>query len=423
MRAHAARVETDSAVMPAAPAGNRDAQAWAGWFRQELMPWWVRHAADPASGGFVDGLSPDNGAGTLVLAPKTCLAQARTLFTLSHLALGEACGEHRALFEQGARAAYRFLRDHMRDPATGGYVRAVTHDGRPTGAPADRVSRSYDQSFMVLALATFGRLAPSAEITAALDACWSFIETRLVDRATGLLIEDDSVCDAGAPDAPLRAQNPHMHMFEAALQAFEMTGDANWLARADALMVLALEHFFDATTGSIMEFRAPDLSPEPGRAGRAREIGHQCEWAWLLHRYARLGGATPVRETADRLMSFAQRFGFCPYGPMRGAAYDVVTPEGGVMAETFLLWPQTEAAKAHVAGFERTGDPEQARLARQIAVLVFERYFAGRPVWCNQLDAEAQVLQPEALTRLLYHVALFVTEGERLGLWPVEQGA
>lgn len=427
MGARAVHEAGDGAVMPGAPLEQGDALAWTAWFRRDLMPWWVRQASDSVAGGFVDVLAPaDLASGaprTFSGAPKTCLAQARTLFTLSHLALGEGPGVNRALFEQGAAAAYRFLRDHVREPATGGYVRAVTHDGRATGVAADRVSRSYDQSFVVLALATYGRLAPSPEVAAALDACWAFIETRLVDPATGLLIEDDGVVDPGAPDAPLRAQNPHMHMFEATLQAFEMTGDAVWLARADKLLAVALEHFLDAATGTIMEFRAPDLSPAPGKAGRAREIGHQCEWAWLLHRYARLSGTAPVGETADRLMTFARRFGFCAQGPMRGAAYDAVAPDGTVMATTFLLWPQTEAGKAHIAGFERSGDPDQARLAREIAVLVFERYFAGRPVWCNQLDKGATVLQPEALTRLLYHVALFVTEGERLGLWPVDQGA
>ncbi|MCS0502756.1 AGE family epimerase/isomerase [Ancylobacter mangrovi] len=404
---------------PPAPI-RRDAGAWAAWFRRELMPWWAWRAADPDFGGFFDRLLTDGNvpAGEA----KTCLAQARTLFTLSHLALG---GDEPALVA-GAHAAYRFLRDHILDPATGGYVRAVARDGRPTGVASDRVSRSYDHSFVVLALATYGRLAPSAaaatEIVAALEDCWSFIETRLVDRASGLLLEDDGVADPAAPDAPLRAQNPHMHMFEAALQAFEMTGEARWLARADGLLAVALKHFLDADTGTIMEFRAPDLSPAPGTAGPWREIGHQCEWAWLLHRYERLGGTAPVRAAAGRMMDFALAFGFCPEGPMRGAAYDGVAADGSLMAGTFLLWPQTEAAKAFVARFELGGEAgdaaEDARRAREIAVLVFERYFAGRTVWCNQLDAQGRVLQPEALSRLLYHVAMLVTEGERLGLWP-----
>ena len=50
--------------------------------------------------------------------------------------------------------------------------------------------------------------------------------------------------------------------------------------------------------------------------------------------------------------------------------------------------------------------------------LVFTRYFAGRAAWRNQVDNLGHTLQPLALSRLLYHVSVFVTEGERVGLWP-----
>lgn len=382
------------------------------WFVADLVPWWTGQAADAEAGGFFDALGAD---GTpIVTGPKTTLAQARTLFTLSHLAL--FAGDSR--FSEAAGTAHQFLNAHLFDPARGGHVRAVARDGAPTGNAADLVARSYDQTFVLLALATYERLAPEAGTAAALDACWAFIAERLTDPATGLLLEDDGVRDPAAPDAPLRAQNPHMHLFEALLQAFEMTGAPVWMERAEPLLELSLRHFCDAETGSIAEFRAPGLGSLPRRLGTRREPGHQCEWAWLLHRYARLGGTADVLPVAERLMDFALRHGFCDAGPMRGAVRDAVAADGSILENTFLLWPQTEAAKAFAARFERSGDEVEAERARATLALLFERYFVRQRAWCNQLDAEARVLQPEALSRLLYHLALAVTEGARVGLWP-----
>lgn len=411
--AHLAQSAAGRPPVPTSECGQRD---WAGWFFDDLVAWWIGRAADPDRGGFFDQLSEDGAP--VADAPKTCLAQARVLFTLSHLGLRS----NTPILRAGAHRAYEFLTRSILDLESGGYVRAVARDGASTERVTDRVVRSYDQSFVVLALVTYGRLAPSETIARQLSDCWSFIEARLTDPQTGLLLEDDTIMDPAALGAPLRAQNPHMHMFEATLQAFEMTGNSVWMDRADRLLASALRHFLDPETGTIMEFRAPDLSVAPGAQGTLREIGHQCEWAWLLHRHARLKGDAAMLPNATRMMDFAERFGFCPHGPMRGAAYDAVASDGRVMAETFLLWPQTEAGKAYVARFESTGADADARRGGEIAGLIFERYFAGRAAWCNQLDSEGRVLQPEALSRLLYHVALFVTECERVGLWPRGSG-
>ena len=77
----------------------------------------------------------------------------------------------------------------------------------------------------------------------------------------------------------------------------------------------------------------------------------------------------------------------------------------------------TEAGKAYVAQFERSGRTADAVRAHDFMRVVFQHYFVGRRAWRNRVDAQGQTLQPYALSRLLYHVAMFVTEGERVGLW------
>lgn len=373
-----------------------------------LLSDWLPQATDPEFGMF-DAL--DAAGRPDFQSDKTVLAQARMLFTLSHLAL-VTDGDPRLLTlakrQEVALAAYRKV--------PGLYRRAVRRDGAPTGRAADEIARSYDQAFVLLGLVTWNRIAPSIATEFEIEACWSAIGSHLTDVQTGLLLEDDSVVDAAAPNAPPRAQNPHMHLYEACLQAFEMTDSAVWLDRAAGLRSLALLHFLDTATGSIREWVAPNLADLPGAEGLRREPGHQCEWSWLLRREAAFTGNASLHDLASRLMNFADRHGFAQSGPMRGAAFDAVSATGKVQESTFLLWPQTEAIKVF-AQHHADGDALAGERAKALMALVFDRWFNGTPFWINRVDSDGAILWPECLTRLFYHLALALTEGARAGLW------
>lgn len=383
---------------------TRSAGDWADWFWSVSLPDWLRRATDP-EGGLFDALDAEGRADPE--AGRTVLAQARSLFTLAHLAL--LSGDPALTAAAGRQVAV--LPRYRKAP--GLYRRMIGRDGQPL----DDLARSYDQTFVLLGLATWNRLAPSASVAQEIEACWQALSTTLTDPATGLLLEDDGVAAPAAPDAPPRAQNPHMHLYEACLQAFEMSGDPLWQTRAADVRCLALRHFLDAQTGSIAEFLTPDLRPLPGADGLRREPGHQCEWAWLLRREVELGGDAAVLDTARRLEAFAEAHGFAPTGPLTGAAYDAVSAEGGVTEPTHLLWPQTEAIKLFALR-HASGEAGMGPRAQQLLCLVFAQWIAGRPAFVNRLDAQGRPLWSEALTRLQYHLVLALTEGARAGLWP-----
>ncbi len=401
------------ARMPVAVASRQpddtSVEQWATWFWNAFLPGWIDRASDREAGGFFDSLDKDGLPDPA--APKTVLAQSRLLFTFAHLAL--LTGD--PLHHDAAKRAYDFL-SHFRG-RSGLYARAVARDGQATGEDADAVARSYDQSFVILALATWERLAPDDTIKRELDACWDAIQAILTDPNTGLLLEDDTIKIPSAPEAPPRAQNPHMHLYEAALQAFEMTGEPLWLDRAATVRQIALDHFLDRDSGTIIEFLAPDLSFLSGKEGIRREVGHQCEWAWLLDREARLGGSNEVRAIAQELTAFADAHGFATSGLMSGAALDAVSADAAWRCETFLLWPQTEAIKSDTARF-LAGDEQSGKRARSRVKLMFDRYFDGRAAFANQLDRGGAVLWPDAMSRLVYHLVLALTEGAGAGLWP-----
>lgn len=389
------------------PKASATADEWVTWFWSDFLPAWSLRARDPNGIGFFDVLDID------AIPPqperKTILAQARLLFTFSHLALKSG----NPAFHAAAQVAYDAL-PFFRKP-TGLYRRAVTRGGEVNSVSEDQIATSYDQCFVILALSTWGRLHPSDDTALELESSWTAIETHLNDPATGLLLEHDAVADPTDFAAPNRAQNPHMHLYEACLQAFEMTRQPAWLERAQAMRAKGLEYFFDTDSGTITEFLSPDLKTLPGRDGLRREIGHQCEWAWLLLREVDLGGDPAMHGVAERLLAFADAHGFSAQGAMQGAAFDAVSANASWREDTFLLWPQTEALKTYAV---RAADHGQADSAKSLAQLIFRRYFAGRKAFVNQLDSTGKPVWPEALSRLQYHLVLALTEGSRAGLWP-----
>ncbi len=379
---------------------------WVAWFWDDFFPNWINRAKDPMGIGFFDLL--DENGHPPAQPSKTILAQARLLFTFSHLALLSGNPKY--------QAAARDARDalvHFRKPS-GLYRCRVGRDGALDDDPTSDLASSYDQTFIILSLSTWGKLDRSEDVSEELENHWNAVEANLIDPVTSMFLEHDGITDPVANTAPQRAQNPHMHMFEAALQAFEMTGDKKWLERAQSKRAVGLKYFLDTDSGTIAEFIAPDLSILPGREGERREIGHQCEWAWLLLREVELGGDPAMADVANRMLDFADNHGFATDGIMKGAAFDALSANTEWREDKFLLWPQTEAIKTYAV---RASDADFTAKAKRLAQVIFKQYFANRAAYVNQLDEDGNVLWAEGLSRLHYHLVLALTEGARANLW------
>ncbi|MBU2991895.1 AGE family epimerase/isomerase [Octadecabacter sp. 1_MG-2023] len=388
---------------------TKDAQEWSQWFWGPFLSDWLARVQDGENGVFdaldVDG-NPDLTSG------KTLLAQARTLFTIAHIALASGDPAH----VEAARKQAEFVKSFQK--AKGLYRCKSMRDGTATGRKDGEIARSYDQTFVVLGFVTWNKVAQSADVSILIEECWGALKTHLTDPDTGLLRNDDSGADTGP------AQNPHMHLYEACLQGFRMTNDAIWLERAADLRAVGLQYFMDDNSGSIAEFLTPDLQPLAGGDGQRREVGHQCEWAWLLLEEAELAKTTTPIDPAGRLVTFADDCGFASKGLFEGAVYDAVSSAGDVVENSFLLWPQTEAIKI-LTTRHRAGDPSAGERAQRLMCLMFERWFVGHTCFVNQLDAEGAVIWDEGLTRLMYHLVIAMSEGARAGLWadmPKAQG-
>ncbi|PRY26546.1 mannose-6-phosphate isomerase [Aliiruegeria haliotis] len=394
-----------------AEVGRVDGCECAARFADRFLPAWLEVALPPGtdSAPVVEEL-PDKGD------PATTLAQARTAFMLAHL--GTLTGNARLTV--AARRVAGFVTRYLQDE-DGGCRYAVNPDGSWIGTDEATLRRTYDQTFVLLALVTLRHADPTAVSQEQVNQCWSFVETVLTDRANAALWEDDAMAARGPQPGDLRAQNPHMHMLEAVLQCLELTGDAVWADRARVLVAAGARFFVDPATGAVREFVGHDLSPIDTPPGDRREPGHQYEWAWLLLRYSELTGDSSPRSLVGPMTDFAATHGWVEQGPMAGALHDALRADGRVLEASHLLWPLTEAGKYFAAIARTTGDEGAAQKVRDIADLIFGRFFArdGKPAWVNQFDSNGNVIWDAGLSRLLYHVAIFVSEGAAAGLWPL----
>jgi mannose-6-phosphate isomerase len=200
------------------------------------------------------------------------------------------------------------------------------------GQPRDSRRDLYTQAFMIFGLVHAGEALGRPELIAAARAS----RRRLTDHwrapAGGFL--------EGELHPGLRRQNPHMHLFEAALALCETAGPADpedW-SLAEELWALFKDRF--AASDGVLEYFDDGLQPLKDERGRVCEPGHAFEWSWLADRWSHL--IHQPEQPLARAMFAAGLNGLLA----SGAACDEMWIDGGVRTASARCWPQTEYLKA-----------------------------------------------------------------------------
>jgi mannose/cellobiose epimerase-like protein (N-acyl-D-glucosamine 2-epimerase family) len=354
------------------------------------LPLWSNEGWDRTTGGFVDRLHPDGRADRL--APRRVFVQARQIYCFAKAAL-------MGWYPEGREIALKGL-DHLLAKAKGPDGRpGFVHTLAPDGAILDPQRDTYDQAFVLLALATVYVLDRDAQVRSEIDALLSFLDAQLRSPHGGFL--------EGLPASLPRRQNPQMHLFEAMIAAFDATHDAIFQHRAGEFFALFLANLYDKQTRVLGEYFEDDWSRiEPVSV----EPGHQAEWVWLLKGFERITGC-PTGRPRGELLASALRY----RDEATGCLIDEGDTEGRIKRHTRRLWPQTEIAKAWIAQAEAgeagAADEARAALAR------LERHYLDHPVaggWYDQFDRDGNSLVATIPASSFYHVLCAVTEAEQV---------
>ncbi|MFT3729138.1 MAG: AGE family epimerase/isomerase [Terricaulis sp.] len=361
------------------------------WMFNAALPLWARVGVDEQYGGFLEELDFAGRATSVDF--KRVRVTCRQVYVFSHAALlGWSDGA--ALSQRG----YDYLLQKARR-ADGGFVRLLTRQGNVKDATPDL----YDISFALFAFAWRYRLTGDEEVRTMAAQTLAYVREHMRGPSGGFW--------QWLPPTGPRLQNPHMHLTEACIAAFESFGEDIYLQQAQELVTLFRHKFFDGhTLGERFDEHWARIG---GEEGRRIEPGHAYEWAWILSRYQMLT-SEELADIAGALIDYGEKHGI---NPKTGAVYDEIRDDGAPLVTSSRSWPNTERIKAHLALFELTReDPSQAVAAS--TRLLLDKYLSTdvRGLWMDHLDRDGQAIAKAVPASIFYH--LFLAFSELLRLQP-----
>ena len=363
------------------------------WVFDKALPFWASHGLDADNGGYVEQLTLDGrDAG---VSFKRTRVTARQIYVFSHAAmLG---------FERGnelAAPGIDFLTQRTWQGPDKGFARTLTR----AGAPLDATPDLYDHAFVLFAFAWRHKAMRDATSREWMHRTLDFIEKHM-RHPSGLGFWHE------LPAKGWRQQNPHMHLTEACLAAYEATGETRFAETARKLIDLFGLKLFDLRSGTLAEFFSDDWSRAPGEEGRIVEPGHQLEWAWILNA-ARKQLKLDTAEMIRALVKFAEAHGV---DKATNVTFNSLRDDGVPLDRGSRSWPNTERMKAVVAMWELDGiDP--APVIEGSSKLLLDRYFGREPAgtWIDAFDADGRPLNKTVPASTLYHVFLAFAEVLRI---------
>ncbi|MBY0227253.1 MAG: AGE family epimerase/isomerase [Hyphomicrobium sp.] len=359
------------------------------WLFERALPFWSDSGVDYKYGGFAEELRLD-GTNPHVNFKRTRV-QARQVYVYSHAAILGVPGAASV-----AEYGYRFITSKAWAGEDAGWLRQVTIDGRPL----DNTPDLYDISFVLFSLGWYFRATGDRSAVKLAKQTLKFVSTHMRHpTGRGFL--------ATRPADGPRLQNPHMHLFEAALSAYEAISDQQFLELADEVFALFENHFFDEATGTIPELFDERLVRKEDNTGFIVEPGHSFEWAWLLSWYQRLTGRD-TRCHVRALVHFAEKYGV---DHESGGVFDLLRSDGRVVDRSERVWPIAERLQAAVATFELFNKDPTPVFAQSCNRLL-TKHLAYEPIgaWMDHFDESGKPKVGKIPASTLYHIMIAFSE-------------
>lgn len=357
---------------------------------EHSLPLWSGEGWDRKAGGFVERLDsqgrPDRAA------PRRVRVQARQVYCFAKAAQIGWYPEGREIALNGLEYLLQKAKSPDGQP---GFV----HILGPDGAVLNPLRDTYDHAFVLLALTSAYRLDRDSQIRAEIDSLTTFLDTKLRSPHGGFL--------EGWPASMPRRQNPHMHLFEAFIAAYDATHDASFQNRAGDLFALFGSKFYNKQKHFLGEYFEEDWSKiEPVIV----EPGHQAEWVWLLKGFERIT-ACPTEQYRSELLVSALRY----RDDSTGCLIDEGNADFNIKSHLRRCWPQTEIAKAWIAQAEagESGAADEARAA----LVRLDRHYLQHPVvggWYDQFDRDGRSVVDTIPASSFYHILTAIAEAERV---------
>jgi len=355
---------------------------------------WYSLFSDQKNGGFHERLSlPDTAT---LNADKRLLTQSRQIFTY---ALALQNGADKSDFPD-LDEKFAFLVKHFHT-GVGGWCFSVS----PTGQIKDAHYDLYGHAFVILAMAHYYKVTQSDEALKAMNQTLKFIERHFAEPQYGGFHEKLNA--RGDVKNVIRRQNPHMHLLEACLSAYEYTDNEDFILLADKLVGLFYSHFCHGEKYTIYEFFNNDLSPH-ATEGHQTETGHYFEWVWLLNKYNQLSGKADKaknNKTIKQLYRFVLKHGF---DDTHNGIFNMIDTNGSPVESNKRIWHVFEGLKA--AAIMKDAET-QSKLLDLIKIYIKP----GGKLWAETLSEDLQTPLLDYMPGTTpYHILYGIVEAKKL---------
>ncbi len=319
---------------------------------EDILPFWVQHAFDPATGYLVGVVANDLRRFDDV--PRHAVIAARLLWTFA----AAVRYDPRPAWQELGRRAHALLTGPFWDREHGGVYWSLDPAAR---VRADR-KQVYAQAFAIYGLAEWYAATGDAAALAQAQTLFALIERHAAEPEHGGYLEARSrswgeLADLRLSDKDLNApksMNTLLHVLEAYTTLFRHWPDAELRARLQDLLSVMLDRVVTATPYPHCQlfFDRDWRSLSPGIS-----YGHDIEASWLLWEAARtLGDARLVTRT--RQVSIDLAAGVLAHGcDADGSIFYNGTAESVVKTDKHW-WPQAEAVIGFLNAHALSGRPE-----------------------------------------------------------------
>jgi mannobiose 2-epimerase len=335
--------------VPAAPSTLAQlAAAAARELDANILPFWLAHARNPASGGFWGQISSD--MRRRKAGPRGALLTSRILWTF-------AAAHRRApnvAYLEMARYALADLTGHFLDPVDGGLYWSID----ASGGPIHQHKHVYIQSFGIYGLVEYHRATGDLAALEQAKAIYLLIEAHAADRVHGGYFEamsrdwgrrPDNLPE-GIADGADKAQNSMLHVMEAYTTLLEAWPDPGLRAALVALCDHLMRFVYDPRTGHLGLYFDAAWNRTSGRYSP----GHDIECSWLLTRAAQ-ATADPALIARAREVSLALARTSLASIDAAGAMIYEAGP-GAAIDMHRQWWVEAEAAIGFLDAFELSGE-------------------------------------------------------------------
>jgi cellobiose epimerase len=316
---------------------------------QNLIPFWLRYAADYDRGGFIGAMSNE-----LVADPdadKGLILNARLLWTFS--AAYQYSGDLR--LRSLAERAYAYLEHCFWDRQYGGMIWRVN----AAGESVDHQKKIYGQAFTLYAWTEYFR---AFQVQSALEhaiALFRAIEQYSLDDEYGGYIEvcqqDWSVAEAArlSPKdmAAKKSMNNHLHVLEAYTNLYRAWPNDQLRQQLLGLIELFEQRIFNQRNGHFDHFFNETWEAQ----SHSYTFGHDIEGSWLLWEAAQaLGNQDVTHSVRDMVLGLARVTLTQGVDQDGGLSYE--GQAGQIVDHNREWWPQAEALVGFLNAFELSGD-------------------------------------------------------------------